>query len=60
MKHDWEGRDRIRAKKAKKEESWERCRTDVSERESDNEFIKLSRLSGSDSYAVNCSLSPRQ
>ena len=39
MEHKWEGRDRVRAthtrkkKKAKKEESWERCGTDESSRE---------------------------
>lgn len=66
MEHKWEGRDGVRAtqkkkKKAKKEESWERCGTDESSRESENEFMMLQRLlSGSDSYVVNCSLSPRQ
>lgn len=59
MEHKWEGRGRVRAKKAKEEECWERCGTDESSRA--NEFMKLQRLlSGSDSYVVNCSLSPRQ
>ncbi len=33
MEHKWEGRDGVRAKKAKKEECWERCGTDESSRE---------------------------
>ena len=33
MEHKWEGRCRVRAKKAKKEECWERCGTDESSRE---------------------------
>jgi len=39
MEHKWEGRDRVRAKKEKKEECWERCGTGIFE--SENEFMKL-------------------
>ena len=67
MEHKWEGRDGVRAthtQKKKKRQRRKRAGKDVGQmnlRESENEFMMLQRLlSGSDSYVVNCSLSPRQ
>lgn len=61
MEHKWEGTGRDYEQKRQIRKS---TRKDVGEMklgESENEFIKLERLlSGSDFYAVNCSLPPRQ